>query len=353
MYPKLIKLKICSLGLLFILVSCKDSKKNVPSFFDNEINYKSLSTEQTFNFDNIYQPQIMKVIGDKLLISDSGSESAFHVLEIQDDNSLKYLKGVGKVGRGPGEFTRLMDFIDVDSIILAYDGAQLKLIGYDKNLNILPEKEIMLNTQGMATSFYSIQNGKFVSVGLFFDDRFQVYDSNGEILGQFGNIIPIKENFTNRDNALAWRSLGAVNPATNSVYLFSANANNIEMYNLDGKLLKTVKGNGFPMPNMALDESGWPVDNGGIMAYEGLDVDNEFIYGFYSGAKRSSFKQGEGNLFEQMEFNKIHKFDWELNVVSAYLLDHIPSSFAVDGNGGVYTLSQNEKGTIIRYTKLD
>ena len=116
--------------------------------------------------------------------------------------------------------------------------------------------------------------------------------------------------------------------------------------------LKTVKGKEFPTPRMTLDQSGWPVDNGGIMAYEGVDVDNEFIYGFYSGAKRSLFKQGEGNLFEQMQFNKIHKFDWELNLVDAYSLDHIPTSFAVDGSGGIYTLSQNDQGTIIRYLDL-
>lgn len=137
------------------------------------------------------------------------------------------------------------------------------------------------------------------------------------------------------------------------MYLFSANANRIEMYSSEGELLKTIKGKEKPVPEMDLDESGWPVDKGGVMAYEGLDSDNEYLYGFYSGMKRSSFKKGEGDLFKQMCFNKIHKLDWNLNLVEAFELDHIPTNFVVDDNGGVYTLSIAEEGTIIRYVVLD
>jgi len=346
------KINVCLVGILAILISCTNPSKNNTSFFDSEIDYKKVETNQAFIFDNIYQPQVMKVIGDKLLISDTGGESAFHVLKIKSDNSITYLKGVGNLGRGPGEFTRLMDFVDADSIFYTYDGAQLKLVGYEANINILPDEEINLNTLGMASSFYSIAPDKFLAVGLFFDDRFQTYDSDGEIVGQFGDIIPIKDNFTKRDNALAWRCFGAVNPEGSHVYLFSANADRIEMYSTEGELLKTIKGKENAVPEMDLNESGWPVDNGGVMGYEGVDADSEFIYGFYSGTKRSLFKQGEGILFEQMKFNKIHKFGWDLNIVDAYSLDHTPTSFAVDGNGGIYTLSQNDQGTIIRYIDL-
>ncbi len=343
--------KLLVLGFL-ILNSCIDSSQNRTSFFDTEINYKEVSTEQTFIFDNIYRPQVIKVIGDKLLMSDNGGESAFHVLEIHPDNSITYLKGIGRTGRGLGEFTRLMDFIDADSIIYVYDGAQLKLVGYDLDLNTLPDEEISLNTLGMASSFYSLTPDKFLAVGLFFDDRFQTYDSAGEISGQFGEIIPINESFTKRDNVLAWRSFGAVDPAGDLVYLFSANANRIEMYSSEGELLKTIKGKENPIPEMDLNESGWPVDNGGVMAYEGLDSDNKYLYGFYSGMKRSSFKEGGGDLFEQMSLNKIHKLDWDLNLVEAFELDHVPTNFVVDGNGGVYTLSPTEEGTVIRYVEI-
>ncbi|MFY0683520.1 MAG: 6-bladed beta-propeller [Balneola sp.] len=348
MISKIFKLVV----LLAILISCTNSSKNNTSFFNSKIDYKKAETVQTFTLDNIYQPQVMKVIGNKLLISDTGGESAFHVLKIEADNSITYLNGVGRQGRGPGEFTRLMDFVDADSIIYVYDGSQLKLVGYDVDLNFLTDEEINLNTLGMASSFYSVTQDKFLAVGLFFDDRFQTYDSKGEITGQFGDIIPIKESFTKRDNALAWRSFGAVNPEGTNVYLFSANADRIEMYSTEGELLKTIKSKENPVPKMDLDESGWPVDNGGVMAYEGLDNEDEYLYGFYSGAKRSSFKPGSDNLFEQMEFNKIHKLDWDLNLIEAFELDHIPSSFAVGENGGMFTLSQTDEGTVIRYVDL-
>jgi hypothetical protein len=54
-----------------------------------------------------------------------------------------------------------------------------------------------------------------------------------------------------------------------------------------------------------------------------------------------------------LEFNKIHKLDWDLNLIKAFELDHIPSGFAVNENGGVYTLSHTEEGTVIRYLVLE
>ena len=343
---------IFSILFFLLCISCTNSTKEKTSFFDSEIEYIPVKTEKSVTFENIYRPRVMKVIGDKLFISDDSQEPSVHILEINEDHSLSYLKGFGRIGEGPGEFTRLQDIIKTNNIVYMYDGSQLKLVGYNKNGELLPEQQIELKTQGLAESFYQTKKGEFVATGLFFEDRFQVYNQEGELSGKFGNVIPIDEKFSARDNALAWRSFGAVNPEGNRVYLFAANANNIEMYNLEGELLKTIKGKETPVPKMTLNETGWPIDNGGIMAYEGVDVNQEFIYGFYSGAKRSVFKKGKGSLFEQMEFNKIHKLDWELNLVDAYELDHIPTAFAVDHRGGVYSISQTDEGTSIRYTEL-
>ena len=339
--------------LVLLVVSCGCSVKSNDSFFNSKIEYIPVKTENSTTFDNIHLPRIMKVIGDKLFISDDGREPSVHILKINEDHSLSYLKGVGRSGEGPGEFTRLQDIINADSIIYMYDGAQLKLVGYDKNVELLPEQQIKLKTQGLAESLYQTKEGQFVAVGAFFEDRFQVYNQEGKLTGKFGNVIPIDEKFTDRDNAISWRSFGAVNPEGNRVYLFSANANHIEMYNLDGALLKIIEGKETPIPKMVLNEFGWPVDNDGIMAYEGVDADEEFIYGFYSGVKRSAFRKGQGRLFEQMEFNKIHKLDWKLNLVEAYKLDHVPIIFAADGAGGVYTLSQTREGVLIRYQRLN
>ena len=88
----------------------------------------------------------------------------------------------------------------------------------------------------------------------------------------------------------------------------------------------------------------WPVDDGGKAAYSWVDADANHIYTLYSGTMRSE----ENALYT----NKVHLFNWDLELIEGYELDHRTHMIAADGKGGIYSLTSEEEGTVIRYIEL-
>jgi len=156
------------------------------------------------------------------------------------------------------------------------------------------------------------------------------------------------EDFLPRELATSWYSFSVTHTGVDFVYIFSLNADLIEKYNGDGKLLKRIQGQEFGLPKRKLDivnGQQFSVDDGGKVAYLWVDTDENYIYALYSGELREEL--------DNLSANKIHKFDWDLNLIKAYELDHNPYMFAADGYGGIYTFISVEEGTEFRYLKLD
>lgn len=339
------------LFLLLVFFSCGNFSDDDSSFFDDEISYQSVESVYSSSFDNIYDPSVIRIINDQMFVSDQSGSPSFHILNIEEDHSLNYVRGEGREGEGPGEFTRLQDFIDADSLIYVYDGNQFKLVGFDREGYLLPQNEIHLRTEGLARSMYSVPEERFVAVGVFFHDRFQIFDGNGTLVERHGNLIEFDERFTARDNAMAWLSSAVVHPEGEFVYTFAMNADFIEKYSIDGELIRLVQGSEIPIPNMTLVDD-WPVDDGGILAYLWADSDEDYIYALYSGDLRSEIAERNGTM-RTVAANKVHKLDWDLNLIDAYVLDHSTTIIAADGRGGIYSIVHAMEGVEIRYQELD
>jgi|GEM_PF-782162 len=331
---------------LFLTVGCSAEEENV---FDRELNYQSVSTQTVSQFDQIYQPNVLQIIGDRLFISEQTGTPSFHILNIGENGELVYERGEGREGQGPGEFTRLMEIIDADSLIYIYDGGQFKLAGYDLQGNRLPEIEESLQTEGLPNSMFTVSEDRIVASGTFFHNRFQMFSMEGEPLGGYGELIELDEEFPPSANAIAWLSRAAMHPDREALYLFSHFAEYIEKYSLEGDLLIEVRGSNFPVPKVRLD-NGHPIDDGGIIAYLKADSNRDYIYALYSGAPRTRTSEESIN---PLYSNKIHKFDFDLNLINAYELDHRTLSFTVDDEGGIYTTMTTEDEVEIRYTVLD
>ncbi len=334
-------------ALLLILIS--GCSKQEHTFFDGEINYQTASVNHEILFDEILMPRKMRVIDQRLLVSDFSNQPPFHVLNVEDDRSLRYIKGVGREGEQTGEFMIIEDFIDADSLIYIFDSQQHKLVAFDRDLNFAPEDEIHLKGQGRPLSMYSMSDGKFATIGLFSGERFQLYNEEGDIAGRHGELVSFNDNFSGSELAVSWYSFSAVHPDEDILYLFSSNSDYIEKYRADtGELLKTVKGNQHPYPRMSLErveEQTWPVDDGSIYSYLWADSDDRQIYALYSGVLQSEL--------EQFQADKIHILDWDLNLVAAYELDHFPFTMAADGSGGIYTVTHTEGGAVFRHISFD
>lgn len=341
------------LALAFLILSCERTDETTTVFFDRDINYDIVETERIENLSEIHNPNVMRIVGNRLFISEYRGTPSFHILEIGPNGSLEYLRGEGREGQGPGEFTRLQEIINADSLIYLYDGNQFKLAAYDLEGSRLPDNEIQLQTEGLASSMFSLPNQHFVAAGTFFHDRFQVFDQTGSLNERHGELIVFDENFTPRDNAIAWLAHATINPEGEYLYLFAQNADLIEKYAINGEQVKLLQGNDTPVPNMVLQEQdGWPVDDGGIVAYLGADSNSEYIYALYSGNLRSESSERSSGM-EVLVGNRIHKFDWELNLVNAYELDHNPYAYTIDDHSGLYTAIVMDDGVEIRYQRLD
>lgn len=347
-YPLLMDFRIiwCSVIIMFLAVACSEQEH---TFFDEEISYQPIVAGQEFVFDEILMPRKMRVIGQRLLVSDFSNQPPFHVLEIENSGSLSYLKGTGAEGEGAGELIMIEDFINADSLVYVYDSQQHKLVGYDRGLNAPQTEDIKLAGEGQPLNFYSLPDGQFASVGIFYDARFKVYDNIGRVERTHGELTGLENNLTGRALALSWYSFSAHYPGDDLLYLFSSNSDHIEKYSTEsGELLKTVKGNRHPYPRMQLetvDGQTWPVDDGSIYSYLWADSDGRYIYALYSGELQSEI--------EGFKADKIHVLDRGLNLVAAYELGHYPFTMAADGNGGIYTVTHTNNGAVFRHIQFD
>jgi len=336
---------ILAFSMLYVL-SCSEQES---SFFDEVINYKKAEITQEMTFAEIFQPRRMRFIGKRLYVSDFSNQPSFHILEADDSGKLTYQKGAGEEGRGPGEFLLIEDFINADSLVYIYDGQQMKLVEYDPDmLSGISGDEIPLRTKGRPLAMYGLSGGDIASVGLYPGERYQTYGPDGEINGRHGELVPFNKHFSGRELAISWYSFSAFYRDNDFLYLFSSNSDHIEKYNAEtGDLLKTVVGDENPYPRKKLEtENGqnWPVDDGSIYGYLWADVGKKYIYALYSG-----IQQSESSSFIA---NKIHVLDHDLNLVEAFELDHTPFTMAADRNGGIYTLSRTDEGTVFRYAVL-
>ena len=329
---------ILSICIVLIIQGCSAQDENSIPHFDRELDYISADVSDSFMFEEIFNPgwSGLRVINNKFYIPEvSNDETAFHVLNIVDEyGSLVYEQGLGRRGQGPGEFLEINDIVATDSLIYIYDGNQLKMVSYDPlSGELATQDDILIRTSGRPSNIYSSLENQFVGLGLFRESRFMIMDSNGETISQHGELIEFNSDFSTRDIAFSWRSIGTVHPYESYVYLFSVNADFIEKYDHDGRLITRVQSEDNPLPNMEIVDD-WPFNTGSI-SYVSVDSDENYIYGLYSGLSWEDYRL-TGNI--------IHKFDWDLNLVDAYKLDQRYNTITVDGNGNLYTFGETDEG---------
>jgi len=337
---------ILAFCIMMIFHGCNDEDKNSLSHFDKNIDYTALEVTDRFAFDEIFHPSWtgFRAINGKIFVPEvAGDEVSVHILNIvEEDGSLIYEKGIGRRGQGPGEFLEINDIIATDSLIYIYDGNLRRLVSYDSDSGELAQtNDVHLRKSGRAVNIHSVNDEKFVGIGLFFGKRFIIMDSSGETVGEYGKLLEFNSNFSGSDLDISWFSFGVVKPDEPFIYIFSWNADFIEKYDGNGQLIKRVQGVQKPVPDMEL-RNDYPF-NAGTLSYISVDTDENYIYGLYSGLSRED---------HGLSGNIIHKFDWDLNLIEAYKLDQRFNQITVDGNGNLYTFGETDEGIEFYVYKL-
>jgi hypothetical protein len=327
-----------SVCIVLVIQGCSAHDENSIPHFDRDLDYRSAEVSRSYMFEEIFNPAWsgLLIINNTFYVPEvNNHETAVHLLNIVDeDGSLVYEKGLGRRGQGPGEFLEINDIVATDSLIYIYDGNQLKMVSYDPaSGELAAHHDILIRTSGRPSNIYSFAENQFIGLGLFRESRFMVVDSNGETVSEYGELIEFNTDFSRRNISVSWRSVGTVHPSEPYVYLFTVNADFIEKYDHDDRLIKRVQGTDNPLPNMEIVNE-WPFKAGSI-SYISVDSDENYIYGLYSGHSWEDYRLS-GDI--------IHKFDWDLNLVEAYKLDQRFNTITVDGNGNLYTFGETDEG---------
>ena len=216
-------LVLCFAVIVIGLISCKNFSEE-QNHFQRKIDYKEVETSRIVVATMVRNPKVVEIIDNKLVIGEVGGSPSIHMFEIKDGGGVEYFKGIGRVGRGPGEYERLMEIIDADSLFYVYDGNQFALTAYNMNGELLDQKRRELTTRGLPNSMFMLEDGRVVAVGVFLNERFQIFENTSKGKTSHGEYIVFDDKFTSRDNGIAWLSHGAMDPSQNYVYLFSENA---------------------------------------------------------------------------------------------------------------------------------
>lgn len=318
--------------LLLIFASCTGTDENL--FTSND--YPQINSNVIIE-DELLLPVRSLVWNDKIYISDRSNNPSILIYNITDKSNPEFMTGLGREGRGGGEFLA-PDFLLKDSgseNIFVFDAGGRKLVQIDENNELLID-DLSFRLNGMPTNLHVVDSTTFIATGIIPNSRFSIVKIDGTDIVQsdaFGEIISLGEEFSGFHEANAWRSQSTYLNSEKKIALFSSYANRADLLSTDGDLLMTVYDEDHARPRVSFRDSEFVFENNAIIGYVSATSDAEYIYALYSGQNYGSEGASDGRF--------VHIFDWDLNFISGFQLDHYSINITVDGNRGIYSTQQH------------
>ncbi|MFV0420294.1 MAG: BF3164 family lipoprotein [Dysgonomonas sp.] len=317
----MIKYLLPYIVLTFILaISCKkkDIYKDAITITSSDFGeFIELKGEQ-IDFDEIvYNPYKMIIKDSLLVIYNVRTEYAYQIFNL---NTNKYLGESVLIGNGPGEMIYLNFIQSNDRNIWLYDQEKAIVYEYDIQTFIqtrspLPKKTIYLDDRA---EYLSIINDKIFSFKLYDnlnDNRFYIFDMEGKISSSNGRFPSIDQNMTYEEINFGFTSEYSTN-FKDRILLSYRLTDLIEVYSLEGSLIKRIHGPEFFIPsvNEYKDES---------VSFANGTKEAKEAYFYPANAGDEVFITYSGELFSKNVFHKkqIYVFDWDGNPQRRYLLD--------------------------------
>ena len=281
--------------------------------------------------DYLGRPSRIVPSSEHLLVLDNIGDSVLHVISTSDG---RRVQSQGRRGRGPGEFegawSLSRDPRDANSVwvfdvslsrLTRIDLARLDRSG--SNPEILTLRADLVPVQPLWLSDSVLVSPNFSPRGrlLFLDRAGRLIRSGGEVPTDSRGTPPgVLQQ--------AWTGKLAVMPSGNRMVIATQFADQIEIYDAAGTLVRKVRGpfrfdprftvaNAGDMQTMASDESM-------RIGYSDLAVTDEHIYALFSGRTREAFGGG-GAPFGRY----VHVYDWDGNLVRTLELSTPVISLAI------------------------
>ncbi|NBC26729.1 MAG: hypothetical protein GVY08_07705 [Bacteroidetes bacterium] len=315
-----------------VLISCTNQDKSL--FESND--FPKIDSKVIIDND-LKTPFKSLIENNTLYITDRSNRPSIVLYDISDVNDTEFINGLGREGRGGGEFLA-PDFLlknPTGESVYVFDAGGRKLVHIDEN-NEIQTEDLSFRLNGMPTNLHAVDSTIFIATGIIPESRFSIVEIVGTDIVQsetIGDYISLGENFSGFHEANAWRSQSTYQNSENKIALFSSYAKRADLLHTNGELLETVKDKNHDRPKVSITDSEFVFEDDAVIGYVSVTSDEDFIYALYSGQNYGNEGAGNGQY--------LHVFDWDLNFISGFHLDHFSLNITVDENMGIYSTQQN------------
>jgi len=341
---------------LFIFVGCSRSDQYNLDFHTKSIDIPeepvTLTGTRLSVSDSLYQPMRLAVFTDEnddllAVVSDLTKQPPLHYLNVTKD---EYITGMGRSGKGPGEFVNAGSvYYDAETNrAVVVDAMQQRLTFIDLNQPVYSLKRLHqteppimnLEFQGLPFDLLKLHNNKYAAIGpmqVSNSQKFAFIDSSGKQTGAIGSIPEYgSTNLPPAKQHLAWRAIGAKNSKGTRFTTAYYNMDLLEIYNINGERIEAVRGPRFsPLIVESKDNILRLSEEYTRISYISVTSHKGYIYALYSGRKL--------NHPQRNMANNVLVLDWEGNFITSYKLDRDVFEIAVSPSGKILFAIVNDQ----------
>jgi hypothetical protein len=345
------KFHLLIISIIILTTSCRkeNSYQNASSFSFSDFGNSTLlhGTDMTFD-DLLMRPVDFRVIDSLLVMRNRGTEYQFHIFNTQNT------KKIGELipfGNGPNEMIEPAIIPSDDSFIWILD--KMKRSVSKCSLNISTDTSYIEILKKITIQEYADQaaiiNKNILAVILNpAMKRFCLYDNTGLLIKDFGEYPECKSDYAEYEKMEAFFCDFIINHKKNRLLMSYKQTDLIDIYDLEGNLIKRLHGPEQFYPAVKQEQNGEQIK---VRAQSGK---SRHAYFTPRNAGEEVFILYSGKVFDKERpsylMNNIFVFDWDGNPIRRYELDNPCFSFDVDPkNKTIYTLSDNPDFHITKY----
>ena len=317
--------------VVFLISSC--ASKDLPSdpldYFKSPTVVLEPSAIITLNTP-ILQGSEMQLLYDSIAaIKMSKVEKCLALVNI---NTGEVMRELITQGQGPGEVIAIFFCPQPDkNKLLIYEPNLRTVFNIDCNKAITDDKYMMepiVKFEYRALSFLPVDTF-FVASGLrTVDNRFQIYDSKGELITSCLNYdkADMYSHVPDRVYSTGFQGIHAIHPSGEKFVFAASLSGSFQIFNFTPNEITLHKDLTFNNPVITCDENVCAVSLKAIAPADAIASGDKYFYVLYSGNTLEEYV----NKFAS---NNLLVFDWDGNPVKRYVLQQPITTFAINSTG--------------------
>jgi hypothetical protein len=339
-----------ALFIWLLLVKCSVSP-TLEEAFDNKA---VLIGEEVF-MDSVFyaQPKSIEIMDTIMIIVDEYQGKFFTAIDLKNN---RLVNRFGYKGRGPNELDRVDDVVFwKEERIVSFKISNPTRYWYFSMADIagsevlFREKLSFKFERSLATFFHFVpirsKFEKYIGTGMFPEGMYGICRADGNMDTIIGRYTVAKENelVDNFTLGSGYQGMVRPHPELPLIAYISYRHDLVEVIDCtnDHYTIKKFHGGGFP--ELSVDGQKMRLNLATAQGFSSLSVTKNFIYGLFSGKKEENAYGGVKSYS-----NLVYVFDWNLNPIICYELDHDLRTIKVsDDDQTLYSFALNNDDEMV------